>query len=241
MANLIARIAVLLVLAAAGMVLADRKEKIDLSVSLLLFLAAVNVTSFFSLKDNRIVVVMILTVYFLLYAGAKELLRRRAEKKENECKSNIRLRAPMQSSWSDVFEFSCKFKNIRAGSRSQSDIAEELHMEGDAARIHQLVSLLVDNAVKYTPEGGKIHIFWRKNGKKAEFSVQNTCDTLPEGDLNRLFDRFYRADASRARESGGYGIGLSVAAAIVKAHKGKITAERTRDGICFKAVFPAKG
>ena len=62
----------------------------------------------------------------------------------------------------------------------QSDIAEELHMEGDAARIHQLVSLLVDNAVKYTPEGGKIHIFWRKNGKKAEFSVQNTCDTLPE-------------------------------------------------------------
>ena len=63
MANLIARIAVLLVLAAAGMVLADRKEKIDLSVSLLLFLAAVNVT------------------YFLLYAGAKELLRRRAEKK----------------------------------------------------------------------------------------------------------------------------------------------------------------
>ena len=123
----------------------------------------------------------------------------------------------------------------------QSDIAEELHMEGDAARIHQLVSLLVDNAVKYTPEGGKIHIFWRKNGKKAEFSVQNTCDTLPKGDLNHLFDRFYRADASRARESGGYGIGLFVAAAIVKAHKGKITAERTQDGICFKAVFPAKG
>lgn len=71
--------------------------------------------------------------------------------------------------------------------------------------------------------------------------MQNTCDTLPEGDLNRLFDRFYRADVSRARESGGYGIGLSVAAAIVKAYKGKITAERTRDGICFKAVFPAKG
>lgn len=83
--------------------------------------------------------------------------------------------------------------------------------------------------------------FLAKKRQKAEFSVQNTCDTLPEGDLNRLFDRFYRADASRARESGGYGIGLSVAAAIVKAHKGKITAERTRDGICFKAVFPAKG
>lgn len=148
---------------------------------------------------------------------------------------------PCKSAGRMFFEFSCKFKKNPGRIALQSDIAEELHMEGDAARIHQLVSLLVDNAVKYTPEGGKIHIFWRKNGKKAEFSVQNTCDTMPEGDLNRLFDRFYRADASRARESGGYGIGLFVAAAIVKAHKGKITAERTRDGICFKAVFPAKG
>lgn len=148
---------------------------------------------------------------------------------------------PCKSAGRMFFEFSCKFKKHPGRIALQSDIAEELHMEGDAARIHQLVSLLVDNAVKYTPEGGKIHIFWRKNGKKAEFSVQNTCDTLPKGDLNHLFDRFYRADASRARESGGYGIGLSVAAAIVKAHKGKITAERTQDGICFKAVFPAKG
>lgn len=82
MANLIVRIVVLLVLAAAGMLLADRKEKINLSVSLLLFLAAVNVTSFFSLKDNRVVVLMILTIYFLLYVGAKELLRRRSEKKK---------------------------------------------------------------------------------------------------------------------------------------------------------------
>lgn len=148
---------------------------------------------------------------------------------------------PCKSAGRMFFEFTGKFKKHPGRIALQSDIAEELHMEGDAARIHQLVSLLVDNAVKYTPDGGKIHIFWRKNGKKAEFSVQNTCDTLPEGDLNRLFDRFYRADVSRARESGGYGIGLSVAAAIVKAHKGKITAERTQDGICFKAVFPAKG
>ena len=111
-----------------------------------------------------------------------------------------------------------------------------IEMHKDSIKPGQKVVIIDD-----TPDGGKIHIFWRKNGKKAEFSVQNTCDTLPEGDLNRLFDRFYRADASRARESGGYGIGLSVAAALVKAHKGKITAERTQDGICFKAVFPAKG
>ena len=92
MANLIARIAVLLVLAAAGMVLADRKEKIDLSVSLLLFLAAINVTSFFSLKDNRIVVVMILTVYF-----------------------------PMQKCRPDVFEFFCKFKKPSGQDRTAAE------------------------------------------------------------------------------------------------------------------------
>ena len=63
------------------------------------------------------------------------------------------------------FEASAVTKQIAL----QSDIAEEVHMEGDAARIHQLVSLLVDNAVKYTPASGKIHIFWRKNGKKQNF------------------------------------------------------------------------
>lgn len=76
---------------------------------------------------------------------------------------------PCKSAGRMFFEFSCKFKKHPGRIALQSDIAEELHMEGDAARIHQLVSLLVDNAVKYTPEGGKIHIFWRKNGKKQNF------------------------------------------------------------------------
>ena len=88
----------------------------------------------------------------------------------------------------------------------QSDIAEEVHMEGDAARIHQLVSLPC---------------------RKVISTASLAASTV----------RMRRGPGER----GGYGIGLSVAAAIVKAHKGKITAERTRDGICFKAVFPAKG
>ena len=145
----------------------------------------------------------------------------------------------MQKCRSDVFEFSCKFKKHPGRIALQSDIAEELHMEGDAARIHQLVSLLVDNAVKYTPEGGKIHIFWPKNGKKAEFSVQNTCDTLPEGDLNRLFDRFYRTDKARSRqETGGYGLGLAIAKSTVEAHGGKIWATSdAAEGTCFHVTL----
>ena len=126
---------------------------------------------------------------------------------------------PCKSAGRMFFEFSCKFKKHPGRIALQSDIAEELHMEGDAARIHQLVSLLVDNAVKYTPEGGKIH--------KVISTASLAASTV----------RMRRGPG----ESGGYGIGLSVAAAIVKAHKGKITAERTRGGICFKAVFPAKG
>ena len=110
-------------------------------------------------------------------------------------------------------------------------------MEGDAARIHQLVSLLVDNAVKYTPEGGKIHIFWRKNGKKAEFSVQNTCDTMPEGDLNRLFDRFYREDRARTAGS-GFGLGLSIAKATCDKHHATISAQAlNQNTIRFKVRF----
>ena len=119
----------------------------------------------------------------------------------------------------------------------QSDIAEEVYMEGDAVRIHQLVSLFVDNAVKYTPEGGKIHICWRKNGKKAEFSVQNTCDTLPEGDLNRLFDRFYRADESHSNTVSGTGIGLSIAKATVDAQGGRISAKQADNTITFQITL----
>ena len=74
---------------------------------------------------------------------------------------------PCKSAGRMFFEFSCKFKKHPGRIALLSDIAEELHMEGDAARIHQLVSLLVDNAVKYTPEGGKIHIFWRKKRQKS--------------------------------------------------------------------------
>ena len=144
---------------------------------------------------------------------------------------------PCKSAGRMFFEFSCKFKKHPGRIALQSDIAEELHMEGDAARIHQLVSLLVDSAVKYTPEGGKIHIFWRKNGKKAEFSVQNTCDTLPEGDLNRLFDRFYRADESHSNTVSGTGIGLSIAKATVDAHGGRISAKQTGNTITFQVTL----
>ena len=75
--------------------------------------------------------------------------------------------------------------------------------------------------------------------KHIVFEVSNTCDTIPYGNLDRLFDRFYRADLSRSRETGGYGIGLSVARAIATSHSGTIEALRDGDKIIrFVVTLP---
>ena len=83
----------------------------------------------------------------------------------------------------------------------------------------------MENAIKYAGPGGKVVGHLDKQGKSLCFWVENTCTELPTGNLNRLFDRFYRADTSRSRETGGYGIGLSIAKSICLAHHAKISAE----------------
>ena len=77
------------------------------------------------------------------------------------------------------------------------------------------------------------------NRQGARLSVSNTCLNPPNvAELNRLFERFYRADPSRARQSGGFGIGLSMAKAIVQAHKGQVTADLQDDRITFTVLLP---
>lgn len=106
------------------------------------------------------------------------------------------------------------------------NIESGIVISGDEAGLGHLAAILLDNAVKYTDEGGRIGISLIKKGRGCLLEVCNTCESVPQGDLSRLFDRFYRADESRSRESGGYGIGLSIAQAIVKTHGGKISAGR---------------
>ena len=81
-----------------------------------------------------------------------------------------------------------------------------------------------DGSVKYCNENGTVNVVLRKNGKKNEITVFNTVDSITRGEHSEFFERFYRADGSRSVKTGGHGIGLSVAQAIVTAHKGKITA-----------------
>lgn len=119
-------------------------------------------------------------------------------------------------------------------------VDEKLSVYGNEKEIRQLGTILMDNAVKYTPDGGKMRISLKRKEKMAVLDFYNECESLPQGDLNRLFDRFYRTDSSRSREIGGYGIGLSVAKAVVKNHKGKISVKAQEKGILFTVKIPVR-
>lgn len=108
------------------------------------------------------------------------------------------------------------------------DITPDIFYFGDEYAIRQLCSILIDNAIKYSSLNSPIKISLKKIKKKIVFCVENNCETPVDAkSLDRLFDRFYRADKSRNRETGGFGIGLSIAKSIVLGHKGKIYAKST--------------
>lgn len=123
----------------------------------------------------------------------------------------------------------------RSRGRSYSqNIEDGLTMTGDRAAVQQMVSILLDNANKYTPENGIISLSARRAGRKNEITVSNTCEGAESIDVTRLFDRFYRADESHSTRIGGTGIGLSIARATAEAHGGTISAEVNGDTIAFR-------
>ena len=116
-----------------------------------------------------------------------------------------------------------------------------LSCNGDEKAIRQLISILLDNALKYSPAGGQLELCLQKQGRNILLRVSNTTSRpVDEDKLAHLFDRFYRSDQSRNSQTGGYGLGLSIARSIVLAHKGKIRAE-SPDGMSLSVIvfFPA--
>lgn len=107
-----------------------------------------------------------------------------------------------------------------------TEITPMMTLCGDEKAIRQLITILMDNALKYTTKGGAINISLGTAGKMVHLSIQNTV-AQPIQEVEKLFDRFVRGDASRNSETGGHGIGLSIAKAIVSRHKGRISAQMT--------------
>ncbi|MCI9433446.1 MAG: GHKL domain-containing protein [Oscillospiraceae bacterium] len=133
-----------------------------------------------------------------------------------------------------------KFLNIRLtdtfrpmaeadGKTLIAEIVEGIYTKGVSDNFFRLFSILLDNAVKYCDPKGTILLALSQNGKNICISVSNPCKGVDTTQLSHYFDRFYRADSSRARSTGGYGIGLSTAKAIAIRHRGRI-APRSRSG-----------
>ncbi len=115
-----------------------------------------------------------------------------------------------------------------------------LSCRGDSKAIRQLVGLLLDNAIKYSPDGTAIRLELAGQGRSVRLVVSNaTGGTVEPEQLKRVFDRFYRTDSSRNSETGGHGIGLSIARAIVTSHGGKICAHTPdEETFAVTAVLP---
>lgn len=110
------------------------------------------------------------------------------------------------------------------------DIKCDVYVLGNAPQLSQLVMILLDNAAKYTNQGGTVHVSLKTDDRHAYLSVKNSGKGISQSDAEKIFDRFYRVDESRMRsdgDSGGYGLGLSIAKSIANKHKGTITLSNT--------------
>ncbi|MBQ3425517.1 MAG: HAMP domain-containing histidine kinase [Clostridia bacterium] len=118
----------------------------------------------------------------------------------------------------------------------ESTIAEGIKIIVPPEGLKQLVLILIDNALKYTPKGGRIDVTLARDGGRVIFRVSNDGEISAE-DLPHIFERFYRADKSRARESGGYGLGLAIAESLTRSMGGRIAAESENGRTMFTVTF----
>ena len=143
---------------------------------------------------------------------------------------------------SDIVEEVCHAFQAPAkvqGKSLNSTIASMISMKGDEKAIRGLITILLDNAVKYTNENWYISVGLEKKKNRIYLSVFNTTEYISKEQISHLFDRFYRTDSSRNSQTGGYGLGLSIAAATVESHRGKIIAETEDEkSLRITVVFP---
>lgn len=129
---------------------------------------------------------------------------------------------------------------FEAGMTLNSAIAPSVSVTGSEEELRRLCAILLDNACKYGEAGGTVTVSLTA-GDRAVLTVHNTGEPIPAEAQPRLFERFYRADAARTRERGGYGLGLSIAAAIAERHRGKISLRSAQgEGTAFTVTLPLR-
>lgn len=142
-----------------------------------------------------------------------------------------------------VLEVAQSFQNLAVvqNKKFTMNVEPMLNFYGDENAIRQLISILLDNAVKYSGENGEIRLSAEKKGRNINITVFNTADYMKKENTEYLFDRFYRTDASRNSQTGGYGIGLSIAKAVTQAHNGRITASTEGEkSLQITVILPKK-
>ena len=119
----------------------------------------------------------------------------------------------------------------------KNDIQPDISLEGNRTQLCQLVSILLDNAIRHST-GGVIELSLRRERHNAVLTVSNDGEPIPDEQLEKLFERFYRADAVRNSESGHYGLGLAIAKSIAEKHKGSIKAACADGRVIFTVRLP---
>ena len=122
------------------------------------------------------------------------------------------------------------------------EIQEDLFVYGDRSKLSQILYNLTDNAIKYTPENGKIHVSLKQENGCVIWRVKDNGIGIPADDQEHIFERFYRVDKARGRETGGTGLGLSIVKQMVKMHDGTISVHsEPGKGSEFVVMFPQEG
>ncbi len=118
-------------------------------------------------------------------------------------------------------------------------LREEVQIHADEEAVRQILDNLIDNAIKYTPEGGRVAVVCHAEERAVEIAVRDTGIGIPRDDLPRVFERFYRVDKARSRELGGTGLGLSIVKHLVQSLGGQVTVEsRPGAGSTFTVRLP---
>ncbi|MDY3762594.1 MAG: HAMP domain-containing sensor histidine kinase, partial [Candidatus Ventricola sp.] len=129
----------------------------------------------------------------------------------------------------------------KRGQEISVEITDPCEMFADPGKLAQVCYNIIENAIKYTPDGGKITVRLRRMGRDAVLDISDTGVGIPEEDLAHVFDRFYRVDKARSRDTGGTGLGLSIVQQIVRLHAGSVTVQSKRgEGTTFTVQLPVK-